>query len=882
MAHYYCYWGKAEKEGSQYRLLPYHCLDVAAVTAAWWDSSPAIRRAFRQESSLSEEQLRAWVLFFVALHDYGKFDVRFQRRVESVWQLLYPNAGSYQNRLPSVQECKAYYHGEGGLSWFRKDFSELSGNVASSDICWDQLDEVVTSRETWELWKPWIEAVTGHHGFMKDADYVQGTYASLTSDKRLAETDRMARSEWISALETLFLVPAGLSLSDSPPACPAIFLAGFCSVADWLGSRCDDDNFHFFQEQPDLREYFENRCIKEAPRVLKLAGVIGHPHAYNGVAALLDPQNEPRSLQTLVDKLPLKAGLILAEAPTGSGKTETALAYAWRLVAAGLVDSIVFALPTQATANAMLGRLQHIAPKLFNKTPNLLLAHGTARFNSSFTAMKHIANDGYEEDGLAQCSQWLAESRKRVFLGQIGVCTIDQVLISVLPVKHRFVRGFGVGRSVLIVDEVHAYDAYMYGLLEEVLRQQKASGGSAILLSATLPERQRQQLCHAWGITLEQQGEETSYPLITWTDGDDLQPYELDSNQLPNEIAVKVEPIRIDGMMPDETLLSRIVMAADAGAQVAIVCNLVDVAQRLASTLRCMTSLPVDLFHARYCYVHRQRKEKRVIMRFGPKGKRKTGRILVATQVVEQSLDVDFDWLITQLCPVDLLFQRMGRLHRHNRNGKRPPGFEKPLCTVLMPEDEDFGLHGYIYQNTRLLLRTREKLESTPDGMVHFPTAYRTWIETIYLQNPWNDESEEVTAAFESYMGKVESVKKYLAAQMLERAKGMTPFNDTDENVLAVTRDGETNLTVVPFCKTQQGRMLMDGRIVETMDEYQQLEALSLNSVGVPKSWSNYLDNLDERRRYWLELEQEGEGYQGISKGVTFRYHKDKGLEKEK
>lgn len=882
MVHYYHYWGKAEKDGQRYHLLPYHCLDVAAVAAVWWNASSALRQAFSVNSTLPIKQLRAWVLFFVALHDYGKFDVRFQLRAMPVWQLLYLNAGDYQNRLPSIQECKTYYHGEGGLSWFQKDFSELSGNAASSDICWDQIDEGGTSRELWELWKPWIEAIAGHHGFMKDADYVPETYVSPTSDQRLEETDRAARGEWLCALETLFLVPAGLSLSDSPPSCPAIVLAGFCSVADWLGSRCDDENFHFCQEQRDLREYFEERCAKEAPHVLKLAGVIGHPHAYDGVAELLDPKNKPRSLQTLVDKLPLKAGLTLAEAPTGSGKTETALAYAWRLVAAGLADSIVFALPTQATANAMLGRLHHIAPLLFDETPNLLLAHGTASFNNSFKEIKHAAYDGYEEDGLVQCSQWLAESRKRVFLGQIGVCTIDQVLISVLPVKHRFVRGFGVGRSVLIVDEVHAYDAYMYGLLEEVLRQQKAAGGSAILLSATLPGRQRQQLCQSWGATLEQQGENTPYPLISWTGGDVPQTFELDSDQLPNEITIKVEPIRIDGMTPDEALLNRVVMAADTGAQVAIVCNLVDVAQRLADTLRSMTSLPVDLFHARYCYTHRQEKELAAIQHFGLTGDRSIGRILVATQVVEQSLDVDFDWLITQLCPVDLLFQRMGRLHRHNRDGKRPPGFEEPLCTVLIPEDNDFGLHGYIYPNTRILLRTVEKLVSASNGTIVFPAAYRTWIESVYRQMPWEDESKEVTAAFEAYEDKVESVKKYLASQMLERAKGMTPFNDTDENVLAVTRDGEMNLTVVPFCSTSNGRMLMDGRVIETLDEFQQLEALSLNSVGVPKSWSYYLENLDERRRYWLELEQEGEGYRGISKGVTFRYHKDKGLEKEK
>lgn len=878
---YYHYWGKAEKDGNRYHLLPYHCLDVAAVAAMWWNTSPALQQAFALNNALSAEQLRAWVLFFVALHDYGKFDIRFQMRVKAIWQLLYPDAGAYQNQLPSIQECKTYYHGEGGLSWFQKDFFEQSGDAVSSDADWDMLDKVDISRERWELWKPWIEAVTGHHGFIKDADYVPETYVSPGSDKRLAKIDHAARSEWLFALETLFLTPAGLSISDSPPLCPAIVLAGFCSVADWLGSRCDDEYFYFCQEQRDLREYFEERCADDAPRILKLAGVIGHPHIYGGVSSLLDPENKPRSLQTLVDKLPLKTSLMLVEAPTGSGKTETALAYAWRLIAAGLADSIVFALPTQATANAMLGRLKRIAPLLFDENPNLLLAHGAARFNTTFTVIKNAAHDDYEEDGLVQCSQWLSESRKRVFLGQIGVCTVDQVLISVLPVKHRFVRGFGIGRSVLIVDEVHAYDAYMYGLLEEVLRQQKTSGGSAILLSATLPGRQRQQLCQAWGVILEQQGEKTPYPLITWTDGDISQTYELDPIQLPNEIMMKIEPIRIDNMIPDESLISRIVMAAEAGAQVAIVCNLVDVAQRLADKLRSITGLPVDLFHARYCYAHRQRKEKRVIMRFGPKGKRRTGRILVATQVVEQSLDVDFDWLVTQLCPVDLLFQRMGRLHRHNRNGKRPPGFETPLCTVLLPEGDDFGLHGYIYPNTRVLWRTAEKLLSAPDGKIVFPVAYRLWIESVYRQESWEGEPAEITNAFNEFEDKIESVKRFLAAQMLERARGVLFLNDSEENIVAVTRDGEMHLTVVPFYRTPHGRMLMDGTVFETLNEFQQPEALSLNRVGVPKSWSHYLEKPDEGR-YWLELEQEGEGYRGTSKGVTFRYHKDMGLEKEK
>jgi len=878
---YYRYWGKVEKDGLRYHLLPYHCLDVAAVAAAWWDVSPAIRHGFKLHRDLPEEQLRAWVLFFISLHDYGKFDVRFQLRVMPLWRLLYQDANTYES-LPSIQICKSYYHGEGGLSWFIQDHAaKLSGTISQQNVGWDFLDQMEPPSNKWDLWRPWIEAVTGHHGHIRSADYVAETSLPLICDKRLADFDRSARREWLQAVESLFLRPVGLTLTDSPPVFSPL-MAGFCSVADWLGSRCDSENFCYCGAERDLQAYFEEHFTADAQRILQLAGVIGQPKSYAGVSALLGTEDKPRSLQTLVDELPLSTGLTLVEAPTGSGKTETALAYAWRFVDAGLADSIVFALPTQATANAMLGRLERITPLLFVDKPNLLLAHGLARFNDAFTKIKHSAIDGYDsqEDGWVQCSQWLAESRKRVFLGQIGVCTVDQVLVSVLPVKHRFIRGFGVGRSVLIVDEVHAYDAYMYGLLEEVLRQQKASGGSAILLSATLPECQRRQLCSAWGAKLgEQYKEKTPYPLITWTNGAEPLFHELDPGQLPKNVTVKVEPIRIDRLLPDEFLLRRIVTAAEAGAQVAIVCNLVNVAQGLVRILRSMTGLPVDLFHARYCYSHRQEKELEVIDRFGLGGDRKCGRILVATQVVEQSLDIDFDWIITQLCPVDLLFQRMGRLHRHHRPGKRPAGFTEPLCTVLLPEGDDFGLHGVIYANTRVLWRTAEKLVVAPEGMIVFPKAYRDWIELVYQDDVWGDEPLSVTEGYEKFKCEIEEIKRYKARYMVDSA--INPFIDTDDKVLAVTRDGDMNLSIVPFCNTAQGRMLMDGTVFETLDELRQLEALSLNSVGVPKSWQYDFGNPVEGR-FWIEMQREGEGYRGVSKGVTFRYHKDMGLEREK
>ncbi|MEW5746188.1 MAG: CRISPR-associated helicase/endonuclease Cas3 [Nitrospirota bacterium] len=876
------YWGKAKPEqtdGSTWHLLPYHCLDVAAVAAAWWDASPTVRRSFCTLTPLGTDQVKAWVLFFVALHDYGKFDVRFQLLVKNIWTALYPDVGSYRS-LPSMEECKSYYHGNAGLYWFKRDHGDLLG-VASdpgeSDFSFlDYHDDSDTGR--WHTWKDWIEAVTGHHGYVRKDGYIVPAPLPIMCDPRLSQVDLRARKEWLNVLEKLCLHPAGLSLNDSPPPCSPL-MAGFCSVSDWLGSRCDSENFPLLSEPQDLSAYFTEKYANDAVRVLAMSGVVGTAQHYAGVSSLLMPKQKPRSLQTLVDSLPIQSGLTLMEASTGSGKTEAALAYAWKLLAEGLADSIVFALPTQATANAMLERLERIAPLLFAENPNLILAHGLARFNEKFVALKRAAHErGGDEDGWVQCSQWLAESRKRIFLGQIGVCTVDQVLISVLPVKHRFVRGFGVGRSILIVDEVHAYDAYMYGLLEEVLEQQRATGGSAILLSATLPESMRIQLLNAWGVERGPDHPEVRYPLITWTAGKETVPFVISKRLRPGTVKVKLETVNAMDIMPDDHLLQRVIDAARSGAQVALICNLVDDAQKLALKLRQKTDVPVYLFHARYCYAHRRMKELSIIKHFGPKGKRSTGRILVATQVVEQSLDIDFDWIITQLCPIDLLFQRIGRLHRHKRR-RRPPGLEKPLCTVILPPAHDYGLHGLIYANTRALWRTSQKILTASEGFALFPEAYRTWIEDVYCEDAWGIEPAEIEEQYKKFIDDFES-SRYGALQMI--ASAANPLPDSDQAITAVTRDGEMNLTLLPVCSVAEGTLLMDGTLLEALEKDRRPETLVLNSIGVPASWRNYLGESDEEGRFRLHMKKAGDYFTALSKGMTFHYHYDIGMEKEK
>ncbi|GAB2889238.1 CRISPR-associated helicase/endonuclease Cas3 [Paralcaligenes ginsengisoli] len=868
---HYNYWGKAKPSGeglAPFHLLPFHCLDVAAVGAVWWKQSASLRRQLASQVQLAPESpvLRAWVLFFIALHDLGKLDIRFQMKAPGALHCL--QKMNDPDDLPRATDSKKYFHGEAGYNWFLKEGYLYLGLEKTSE--YDDLRDA---------WRPWLGAVAGHHGNIVRQD--SGMHLP-DAENWLVEQDRFARKAWVEALGTLFLLPAGLSLHELPPALSSEdmpYLAGFCAVCDWLGSN--ETWFPYTSDKSvELKDYFDERCRHtEEKNLIEQCGLVHQVAPYGGIAPLLNTNESPRQLQTVVNMLPLQTGLTLIEAPTGSGKTETALAYAWKLLDAGLADSIVFALPTQATANAMWDRLKQFSNVLFGVNTNLVLAHGRANWHAGHTQLKQAASQlsvQGENDIRVQCGEWIAESRKRVFLGQIGVCTVDQVLLSVLPVRHKFVRGFGVMKSVLIVDEVHAYDHYMYGLLHSVLSQQRRAGGSVLLLSATLPAGHRNQLAVAWG-SASTFPADVPYPLLTHiaTNGAITSVQIIEPTQFPPDRVVAIECIQQPNLWPNDDLLERVIRAAEAGARVVVICNLVDNAQQLARHLNQKATVPVDLFHARYRFADRQAKEEMVLAQYGRYADRRCGRILVATQVVEQSLDLDFDWLITQLCPVDLLFQRLGRLHRHQRDN-RPVGFEQPTCTVLIAPDENYGLHKLIYGNTRVLWRTQKLLEA--HSLIHFPTAYRDWIERVYERYDWHDEPESISLEYETFH--VVQKAKQDQAKMLSNDT-MNPFSDSNDNVRALTRDGEMSLSVVLL--DTDGKLLYDHRPLPRPDDWDRAENLSLGSISVPNSWQGKLKSvpMDEQGNFLLTMTRhDNQSWTSQVNGVTLRYSQIVGLEK--
>jgi CRISPR-associated endonuclease/helicase Cas3 len=859
---YRCYWGKANTKDAAdptWHPFAYHSLDVAAVAAEYWERSPTIRRAFANAFAIGveqQDQLRAWVLFFVALHDIGKLHALFLIKAPEVAALAW---AEFDQRMVKCQAARDYGHGHEGFRLLKQELAVLTG----AD------DRNV--RKTWRQWRPWIAAVTGHHGEIP-GENEEGRPPRGYAEPMIMEHDTNARRSWVEKAATLFLVPAGLCLSDSPPVGDIHarnLLAGFCSLCDWIGSNTDF--FHY--AAPDTAEgtYYEGRRRHIADLdLLKHLGLLAPILPYPGFSTLLREDEQPRGVQVMVDTLPLTAGLIIIEAPTGSGKTEAALAYAWRLLHTELAESIVFALPTQATANAMLTRAGGFGRCAFGSA-NLVLAHGNRSLNPEFQRLvdagRTTTAQGREEAGV-QCAAWLASSRKKVFLGQIGVCTVDQTLLSVLPVRHSFVRGFGLNRSVLIVDEVHAYDAYMNGLLGEVLRRQKAAGGSAILLSATLPAAVRAELLAAWG---GEGGSEAPYPAL-WTIHDQAAiPLTVPDEQRPPERSVSVQLAKYPEAFPDYELIRRIAEAATAGAMVGIVMNTVDQAQRLNRLLRDSTDLPVDLFHARFRLKDRQGIEQSVIARYGREARRSGGRILVATQVIEQSLDLDFDWLLSQLCPVDLLFQRLGRLHRHDRS--RPPGFESPSCTVLCPDGEDYGVHELIYGDARLLWRTERLLAERE--RIEFPAAYRDWIEKTYSTSAWN---EEPTQVLESHYAWIQAKKNATAEASYLISSTVKDFRDDNNTATVLTRDGEMSLTVLPLL---EGERTLDGTKLSALDDHERVEALLLNAVTAPCSWKESLMGyaFDDDGRIKLPMCSTSPGAWASSDG-RFVYTVEFGLER--
>lgn len=665
---YYGFWGKAGEgiDGDKIcHLLPYHCLDVAAVGQILADKL-GVANHIAQRFQCEKKDVMPIIVFLCATHDIGKFSDGFQNQLPELVKIL-----------RGKKLCAAYQDKHWSLG--HRFWREYAGRVfdGDKDTVLDHLDS-------------WFSASSGHHG--RPPSYAINTYFDTTT---FPVNDAI---EFVTDLKEITKLPVDISFllkNEQLMKELSWLLAGLMVLADWIGSN--SRWFPFQQTEITLKEYWEKRSFPRAQNAInesgimpiRAAGVLGFGQMFN--------YDKITPLQKLSEQISVSEGgnLFVVEEITGAGKTEAALMLAHRIIAEGRADGIYFGLPTMATANAMHERIERVYRKLFvgASDPALILAHSASR---QYLALENSQGSSVDSDdsenAQADAKAWLYDNRKKSLLAHVGVGTIDQALLAVLPARHQSLRLLGLHRKVLIVDEVHAYDSYMNKLLCTLLKFHAAEGGSVILLSATLPVCARKQFLSAYadgkGMGYDDKVVLSSdYPLVTRISGAEFRETAVSS---PQELH-RIVNVNLKHNVDDIVVMIKAIF--ESGKNVCWVRNTVFDAQNAYDILsEQLNTEQVILFHARYALGDRLAIEKNMIELFGKSSDARTrrGKVVIATQVVEQSLDIDFDYMVTDLAPVDLVIQRAGRLCRHARDshGDRIDKKDErgtPELTVLAP-----------------------------------------------------------------------------------------------------------------------------------------------------------------------------------------------------
>ena len=578
------------------------------------------------------------------------------------------------------------------------------------------------------------------------------------------------------------------------------YFAGLVSLADWIASDDRDDFFPYRGHGTACRSAFSRKRAKEVLRRMCLDVEDGREalgiraRSFGEVFREDGTPLEPTDLQLAMEDRGL-GQIVIAESETGSGKTEAAL---WRfktLFEAGEVDALAFLLPTRVAAVSLERRVRRFFENLF---PDLEL-----RPNVVLAVPGYIQSDGQKGIPLARFEtlwpdspkeslahrRWAAERPKRFLAAAAAVGTIDQALLSCLTIRHAHLRGAALLRALIVVDEVHASDAYMTQLLVGLLRRHTDAGGHALLLSATLGSDARERLLAEPPMPLRPNekrtpdvvdgAEECPYPALT--DRSSIRP--IGGRTTEKRVQVTLCP-EIDD---PGRIAARAAGAVRHGAKVLVVRNTVagavDVQDALESELGPAhpalfraRGVPAP-HHGRFAAEDRRVLDDAVEQSFGKAAGRIDATVLAGTQTLEQSLDIDADFLITDIAPADVLLQRLGRLHRHEGR-QRPSEFATPTVVMLTPPSRDLGTFlaqqvggnrhgiGSVYENILAIEATWRELEKR--SLISIPTDNRILVEAVTRFSALSSLAEELGTNWQSHW------REYVGGESAKRGAAET------------------------------------------------------------------------------------------------------------
>lgn len=782
-------WGKTSKQSGEFHPALFHMLDVGHTARALLEApaSPRWRRVLGHALGCDNESLGQWLPFFIALHDIGK--------VSSVFQSARSEQQARLEGLGFAFGPRAAIH------------HSVIGQVFSNDVL---ASEGMTSLPS-ALWQTFNVCTGGHHGRFLVTDSLKEARSFLKHHE--PKEWHELRLAAVEALRPALLTKAPAAWPEPENISTAIAaLTGFTILCDWLGS---DNNAFQPESSADLAEYVRISA-RRAQKAVSAAGfhVSSSSTAPIKFAELFVDKQPARPLQEAVDAIPAAVlggpCLAIIEAPTGEGKTEAALALAHRLAQISGTDELYYALPTTATSNQMFGRLQEHLRDRLGLSAQIKLVHGQAFLVEDDLRLDPLGDEANDHAEAAQ--EWFGP-KKRALLAPFGVGTVDQVELAVLNVKHTALRMIGLAGKVVIFDEVHAYDTYMTTIIEMLLKWLRALGSSVIILSATLPQARRLALARAYGVDVEHNAEAQTYPSL-WVFGEGASHHAAPRAQQPAR-NLSLGFLHIGDERTDIAAKARWLL--DSVAHGGCACWMTNTVKRgqdifeAVDRLAEAENLTIDrmLFHAQYPLSERERREQELRDKYGPQGLRPKRGIVIGTQVLEQSLDLDFDVMVTDLAPMDLLLQRAGRLHRHERT--RPVGHESPHLWVNVPQNDageiEIGVDRYIYASF-LLRQTWAVLHGL--STIELPRDYRILVEAVYgfnvlpadhlLQAEWQELKEkEARALGEANIRLLpEPDPEWAFSSRMSRLQ----FEENDNSaawIIARTRLGEESITVIPM-----------------------------------------------------------------------------------
>lgn len=674
-------WAKLDTQSADTLPVTAHLADSAAMAEWLWDAfiPSSVQRVLSKQLG-GNEAAKAAVVFSAAVHDCGKISPAFARKAEAVGRA---------DVVATMQHA--------GLRFPVTTGDVPHGLVGHLALRWWLMDRFGFRQPRADTL---ASVVGGHHGNFPDAAQLRDAqtnwraFGEHDSDPResgacpwhLSRNEILDRAAAATGAEQFFPL---WRASGWPPEVQ-ILIGGIVILADWLASN--QDFFPYSEpgpgrlaaalhglnlprpwhpgESPDVSELFR----------LRFPGLSQHPPSSLQKAAV-------KAAQTCT-----QTPLVIIEAPMGAGKTEAAMLMSEVLAQRFGSGGVFIGLPTMATANPMFDRVLEWLDNTINEDASVSLAHSKASHHDNFQSLKHPArvsqvHDEDREAARTVVASWLT-GRKKSTHASFVVGTVDQLLIMALRAKHVSLRHLAMAGKVVVIDECHAADDYMRVYLCRALTWLARLGTPVVLMSATLPPKQRQEYLAAYasgrGIALSGVGEgpderslgpTPDYPLITMLDKNvDSIAVEPDGRSL----TVRVAPL------DDEltTLVSSLRLLLKDGGCAVVIRNTVTRAQEAFDALEAeFGETAVILLHSRFITQHRAEREKRVVELLGRCGERPERLVVVGTQVLEQSLDVDFDVILTDLAPMDLLLQRAGRLHRHDRP-VRPPALRVPTLFV--------------------------------------------------------------------------------------------------------------------------------------------------------------------------------------------------------